>query len=102
MIGDSMVEENIDEDDVLIVDKSLTPVPGEVVISSLNGEFTVKRYELRGGRPVLLAGNPSYAPIYVDETDHFVIWGVVTYIIKKKQKRRGRQDASERYRPGQP
>ena len=88
VIGDSMVEEHIDEGDVLIVDKSLSPVAGEVVISSLNGEFTVKRYELRQGRPVLIAGNPQYPPIYIDEWDDFIIWGVVTYVIKKKQRRR--------------
>ena len=86
VVGDSMVEENIDEGDVLIVDKSLSPAPNDVVISSLNGEFTVKRFELRNGKPVLVAGNPQYPPIYVNEWDDFTIWGVITYIIKRKRR----------------
>ena len=86
VVGDSMVEEDIEEGDVLIVDKSLTPQSGDVVISSVNGEFTVKRYELRNGCPALIAGNPSFPPIYVGEWDDFVVWGVVTYVIKKKRR----------------
>ena len=86
VVGDSMVEEDIEEGDVLIVDKSLSPRPGDIVISSVNGEFTVKRYELRNGCPALIAGNPSFPPIYVGEYDDFVVWGVVTYIIKKQRR----------------
>ena len=84
VVGDSMVSESIDEGDVLIVDKSITARPGDVVISSVNGEFTVKRYELLNGCPALIAGNPRFPPIYIGEWDEFVIWGVVTYVIKKK------------------
>ena len=86
VVGDSMIDAGIEEGDVLIVDKSLTPQSGDVVISSLNAEFTVKRYELRAGRPALIAGNPQYPPIYVSEFDDFIIWGVVTYIIKKQRR----------------
>jgi SOS-response transcriptional repressors (RecA-mediated autopeptidases) len=81
--GHSMTGDGIDDGDVLIVDRSLKPRNGAIAICYLNNAFTVKRLELRGGRVRLLAANPDFAPIEVQETDELTIWGLVTYVIKK-------------------
>lgn len=81
--GDSMTEEGIDSGDVLIVDRSLRPRNGTVAVCYLNDGFTVKRIEKKGDKIRLLAGNPAFPPIEIQENDELVIWGVVTYVIKK-------------------
>ena len=49
-IGDSMINAGINENDILIVDRSLKPTHGKVIIAVLNNELTVKRLELKGQR----------------------------------------------------
>jgi DNA polymerase V len=79
--GNSMQGAGIFSGDLLIVDRSLKPVPGKVVVASLNGELVVKHYSLREGQPFLLSENPSYAPIPLNEDHELVIWGVVVHCI---------------------
>jgi DNA polymerase V len=81
--GDSMAGDGIDDGDVLIIDRSVKPGNGAVAVCYLNNAFTVKRLEMRGGRIRLLAANPAYPPIEIQENDELTIWGVVTYVIKK-------------------
>jgi DNA polymerase V len=83
--GHSMSGDGIDDGDVLIVDRSLSPQNGVVAVCYLNNAFTVKRLELRSGCIRLLAANPdyAYAAIEVQENDELTIWGVVTFVIKK-------------------
>jgi DNA polymerase V len=81
--GDSMSGDGIDDGDVLIIDRSIKPRHGAVAVCYLNNAFTVKRLEKRGGKIRLLPANPDFAPIEVQEGDELVIWGVVTYVIKK-------------------
>ncbi|MDO8971978.1 MAG: translesion error-prone DNA polymerase V autoproteolytic subunit [Saprospiraceae bacterium] len=81
--GDSMAGDGIDDGDVLIIDRSVKPGNGAVAVCYLNNTFTVKRLEMRGGRIRLLAANPAYPPIEIQENDELTIWGVVTYVIKK-------------------
>jgi DNA polymerase V len=66
---------------LLIVDRSLEPKDGNVVIAVLDGELTVKRLSIREGKPVLLPDNEQYAPVEVHEHAAFEIWGVVTNVI---------------------
>ena len=79
--GDSMTGAGIQHDDILIVDRSLDPVSGNIVIAVYNGELTVKRlvYDENGGR--LVAENPSYAPLKISEDSGCEIWGVVTGLV---------------------
>ncbi len=81
--GDSMAGDGIDDGDVLIIDRSVKPGNGAVAVCYLNNTFTVKRLEMRGGRIRLLAANPAYPPIEIQENDELTIWGVVTFVIKK-------------------
>ena len=52
--GDSMREAGIHDGDILVVDRSVEPEGGSVVVAALDGELTVKRYEVRSGYPYLM------------------------------------------------
>lgn len=79
--GSSMVNAGIHHNDILIVDRSLEPTHGKVVIASINGELTVKRLHCVGKKVQLLAENEAYAPIDISKDADFRIWGVVTNVI---------------------
>jgi DNA polymerase V len=79
--GRSMLGAGIHPNDILIVDRSLEPVPGKIVICALNGALTVKRLLRRNGCWVLAAENSAYADIDLYEDLELVIWGVVTAVI---------------------
>lgn len=79
--GDSMVEAGISDGDLLVVDSSRTAQHGDIVIAAVDGEFTVKRLQLR---PTIQLNpmNSSYSPIIVSNEDTLDIFGVVTFIVK--------------------
>jgi DNA polymerase V len=79
--GDSMMGAGIHNGDLLIVDRSLDPLSGRVVIAVINGEHTVKRLHREGDRLLLLAENADYPPIEVSELEELHIWGVVTCVL---------------------
>lgn len=82
--GSSMIDAGICSGDIVIVDKSnRSPSPNEVAVCELNGEYTLKRFEKRGGEGWLIPANPDYPEIRVGEGDSFSIWGTVTYVIHK-------------------
>ena len=74
-----MVDAGIFSGDILIVDRSLEAVAGDVVVASLQGEFTVKELQLLP-TPMLKPRNAAYAPIPIGEggVDFF---GVVTFCL---------------------
>ena len=79
--GESMLGAGIHPNDILVVDRSLEPVAGKIVICALNGELTVKRLERDGEHWKLKAENPAYADIVIHDELDMVIWGVVTNVI---------------------
>ena len=78
--GDSMLGAGIHPGDLLVVDRSLEPAHGKVVIAVVDNELTVKRLEVRDGRVRLLAENDRYPPIACAEGADLRIWGVVTSV----------------------
>ena len=81
--GDSMREAGIHSGDLLVVDRSLEPGDGKIVVAVINGEFTVKRLKM-GPRGILLAAeNASYPDLSISPDSDFQIWGVVTYVIHR-------------------
>ena len=76
-----MTGAGIHNGDLLIVDRSIEPTSGRVVIAVLNGEHTVKRLHREGDRLLLLAENANYPPIKVSELEELHIWGVVTFVL---------------------
>lgn len=75
--GDSMQNAGISSGDEVIVDRSLTPRDGNVVIAVLDGELTIKRLRLTGTGVILRADNPAYSDIRVEALSDLTIWGVV-------------------------
>ena len=80
--GDSMLDANIREGDILVVDKSLKPINNRIVIAAVDGELTVKRLKKVGHKVALVAENNKYSEIKMTNQE-LIIWGVVTYIIHK-------------------
>ena len=81
--GSSMTGAGIDDGDLLVADRSLEPHDGRIAICLIDGEFTVKRLKLDEGCLYLVPENPDYQPLKISEENQFVIWGIVTYVIKK-------------------
>lgn len=79
--GNSMINEGIHDNDLIIVDRSLTPQDGKIVVVAIDGEITVKKLRLKNGSMQLLPGNPDFPPIEVRPENSIVIWGVVKTII---------------------
>lgn len=79
--GSSMIKAGIHHQDILVVDRSLEPVHGKIVIASVNGELTVKRLSIQGKTIRLVAENDAYIPIDITEGMELHIWGVVTNVI---------------------
>jgi len=65
--GESMLGAGIHPNDILVVDRSIEPVPGKIVICALNGELTVKRLERNNEQWQLKAENPAYPDIAIHE-----------------------------------
>lgn len=85
--GESMRDAGIHFGDVLIIDRSLTPIDRQIIVAIIEGEFTVKRYRKRGENVFLEAENPAFKPIEITEDLDFMVWGVVTYTIHKNTHR---------------
>jgi len=81
--GNSMVDAGIENNDVLVVDRSLEPEDKKIAICFIDGEFTVKRLKLEQGNLYLIPENKNYEPLKISEENNFIIWGIVTYVIKK-------------------
>ena len=83
VIGDSMVNSGIMEGDMLIIDRSLEPHDGDIAVCFLDGDFTVKRIIIDQDEVSLAPANRKYPIIKVPKESNFIIWGVVSHIIKK-------------------
>lgn len=81
--GSSMKDAGIHNGDILVIDKSLEPVNGRVAVCFIDGEFTLKRIKFAGERLFLVPDNEDYDPVEVTPENDFIVWGIVTYIIKK-------------------
>jgi DNA polymerase V len=81
--GESMLGAGIHPNDILVVDRSIKPVAGKIVICALNGELTVKRLAQENDQWQLKAENPDYPDIAIYEDLELVIWGVVTSVIHR-------------------
>ena len=79
--GYSMTGAGIFNGDLMIVDRSLEPAHGKVVIAEVDGQLTVKRLSKLKDRFELHSENPNYPPIELQEGNEVVIWGVVTHVL---------------------
>lgn len=81
--GNSMVEAGIFDNDILVVDRALSPRHGQIVVAVLEGEFTVKTLIRRGTTVRLQAANPAFPDIVPAPGQSLEIWGVVTAAIRQ-------------------
>ena len=81
--GDSMVGAGIMPGSTLVVDRSIEPRHGSVVIAVIDGQLTVKRLFNKSGVVQLRAENPAYKPIKISKEQDLQIWGVVTNVINQ-------------------
>ena len=81
--GDSMEGAEIFAGDILVVDKSIRPRHGHIVVAFVDGERLVKRLYNRAGRTALVAENPGYPTLEIQDGMELVVWGVVTGKFKR-------------------
>lgn len=83
--GDSMIDAGVYDGDILVIDKSLEPKDGDMAVCFVDGEFTIKYIKIEEKIIWLIPANEDYKPIKVTEDNDFLIWGIVTYSIKKQR-----------------
>ena len=81
--GTSMIGAGIDDEDILVIDRSLEPRNNKVAVCFIDGEFTVKRIKITKEGVLLMPENKDFEPIKVTDEHQLIIWGIVTYVIKK-------------------
>jgi len=82
VMGDSMIEVGIFPNDLLIVDRSIEPQSGHIVVAAVNGENTVKRLLKKRGKIYLVPENKKFQPIEIKDENDFQIWGVVIHSVR--------------------
>ena len=84
--GVSMVDSGMDEGDIIIVDRAIDPYNNCKAVCYIDGEYTVKRVEISDKGVRLMPANENnraYKPIEITPDNNFLIWGVVSWVIKK-------------------
>ena len=81
--GQSMIDAGLNDNDLLVIDRSLSPAHNKIAVCFLDGEFTVKRLRVKNDEVWLQPENKNYQAIKITEANDFVIWGIVTNVIKK-------------------
>ena len=82
--GDSMINEGIEDGDMIVIDRAIEPANGDLAVCCVEGEFTVKRLRIEPDRVWLIPANETFDPIMITDDSRFEIWGVVTFVIKRK------------------
>ena len=80
--GESLKNAGISDGDLLVIDRSLEPINGKIAVCFIDGEFTAKRIKKSKFELWLMPENDDYEPIKITEDNNFVVWGVVTHVIK--------------------
>jgi DNA polymerase V len=81
--GTSMLDAGISDGDLLVIDRSLSPANNKIAVCFIDGEFTIKRIQKEVDCCWLMPANEKYKPIKVTNDNDFLVWGVVTHVIKK-------------------
>ena len=80
--GNSMTGAGIDNGDIMVIDRSLEPTENKIAVCCIDGEFTVKRIKIKKDGLYLIPENKDFEPIKISEDNQFIVWGIVTYVIK--------------------
>ena len=83
VVGQSMQGAGLDDGDLIVIDRSQEPENGKIAVCYVDGEFTVKRLKVENKCIYLIPENKKYKALKVTEENQLIIWGVVTFVIKK-------------------
>ena len=81
--GNSMENAGLSDGDLIVIDRSINPENNKIAVCFIEGDFTVKRIIKKGRELYLKPENKNYKKIIIKEEDQLMIWGIVTYVIKK-------------------
>lgn len=81
--GNSMEDAGLSDGDLIVIDRSIHPENNKIAVCFLDGEFTVKRISKKGNKLYLKPENKNYDVIEINADNEFLIWGIVTFVIKK-------------------
>lgn len=81
--GDSMRGAGIASGDLLVVDRSMEPRPGHVVVADVDGELVIRRLRLAGQKLALAPDPPEFDPIILDGGRSVELWGVAIHVIHR-------------------
>ncbi len=81
--GHSMEGAHIATGDILVVDRSVAPSSGAIVVAAVFGELVVKRLVRKGSKTLLVSEHTDYEPIVVEDGGDCVVWGVVVGVVRK-------------------
>lgn len=87
--GESMNGAGINDGDIVVIDRSLEPRRGDIVVAFYNGEYTLKYYDdthIDDGYIELVPANKQFPTFHVGKDEEFAVWGVVQYSIKNWHK----------------
>ena len=83
VVGDSMENADLSNGDLIVIDRSLNAENNKIAVCFLDGEFTVKRIIKENNKIYLKPENKNYKKIEIKDNNQLMIWGIVTYVIKK-------------------
>ena len=81
--GESMINAGLEDGDLIVIGRSLEPTNNKIAVCFIDGEFTVKRLQVKKNKIWLKPENTNYKAIEVKEDNELIIWGIVTNVIKK-------------------
>ena len=81
--GESMINAGLEDGDLIVIDRSLEPTNNKIAVCFIDGEFTVKRLQVKKNKIWLKPENTNYKAIEVNDDNELIIWGIVTNVIKK-------------------
>jgi DNA polymerase V len=81
--GNSMEGAGLSDGDLIVIDRSLNPENNKIAVCFIDGEFTVKRIKIIRNKLYLKPENKDYKEIEIKEDNELLIWGIVTFVIKK-------------------
>ncbi len=81
--GNAMKRSGIHDKDILIVDRSITPRHGNIIVTSIDEEPSIRRFAKQGSRIFLVSDDSGLQPIAINKETAWTIWGVVTHVIHR-------------------
>ena len=83
VFGNSMINAGLSDGDLIIIDRSIELENNKIAVCFIDGEFTVKRIVKRNNKIYLKPENKNFKEIEIKNENELIIWGIVTYVIKK-------------------